>query len=102
DRGVVNHAGADRIPRAAIDDELIAQRQDAAVVVKADLDIVDLVARMAGAHQMLAAVLNPLDRPPQPSGPEPNQQVSRVDVPLEAETAADVERDAAYARFRKP
>jgi hypothetical protein len=44
DRGVVNHARADGIPGAAIDDEMIAQRQDAAVVVKADLDIVDLVA----------------------------------------------------------
>ncbi len=44
DRGVVNHAGADGIPGAAIDDEMVAKRQDAAVVVKADLDIVDLVA----------------------------------------------------------
>ena len=47
DRGVVNHAGTDGIPRAAIDDETIAQCQDAAVVVKADFDIVDLVARVA-------------------------------------------------------
>ena len=43
-RGVVDHAGADRIPRAAIDDELVAQRQDAAFVVEAHLDVVHLVA----------------------------------------------------------
>src|SRR5215813_13943464 len=57
---------------------------------------------MAGAHQMLAAILDPLDRAPQPARQERNQQVFRVDVPLEAEAAADIERDAAYARFRKP
>jgi uncharacterized protein (DUF427 family) len=43
-RGVVDHAGADRIPRAAIDDEMVAQRQDAAFVVEAHLDVVHLVA----------------------------------------------------------
>src|SRR5215510_13729860 len=57
---------------------------------------------MAGAHQMLATILDPLDRAPQPAGQERNQQVFRVDVSLEAEAAADIERDAAYARFRKP
>src|SRR5262245_19080490 len=57
---------------------------------------------MAGAHQMLAAVLDPLDRAPQYARKERNQQVLWVDVPLEAEAAADIECDAAYARFRKP
>src|SRR5215467_15439502 len=57
---------------------------------------------MAGAHQVLAAVLDPLDRAPQPARQEWNQQVFRVDVSLEAEAAADIERNAAYARFRKP
>jgi hypothetical protein len=42
--GVVNHAGAYGIPRPAIDDETVAKRQDATFIVKADLDIVDLVA----------------------------------------------------------
>src|SRR5438876_6339595 len=57
---------------------------------------------MAGAHQMLAAVLDPLDRAPKPARQEWNQQVFRVDVSLEAEAAAAIERDATYARFRKP
>src|SRR5262249_57383104 len=76
-----NHAGADGIPRAAIDDETIAQRQDAAVVVKADLDIVELVARVAGAHQVLAAVLDPPDPAPPPARPKPNQQSFPIDMP---------------------
>ena len=47
-RGVVGDAGADRVPGAAIDDEVVAEREHPAVVVEADLDIVHLVARMAG------------------------------------------------------
>ena len=47
--GVVNHAGTDRIPSPAVDDETVAQRQDAAFIVEADLDLVHLVARMTGA-----------------------------------------------------
>src|SRR5258706_10759106 len=99
DGGVVDHAGADRIPCPAIDNEAVAQRKNAAVAVEADLDVVQLVARMTRADQMLAAVLDPLHRPPQPARQERNQQVFRIDGPLEAEAAADVERDATHARL---
>ena len=57
DGRVVDHAGADRIPRAAIDDETVTQRQDAARLVEAYLDLVDLVARVRGGEEVLAAVL---------------------------------------------
>ncbi len=73
DRGVVNHASSDGIPRSAVDDETVAQRQDPPFVVKPDFDLVHLVARMTGAHQMLAAVLDPLHRPPEPARQERNQ-----------------------------
>ena len=81
-RGVVGDAGADRIPGAAIDDEAVAEREDAAVVVEADLDVVDLVARMAGAHEMLAPVLDPAHRPFTSARQERNQQVLGIDVAL--------------------
>ncbi len=97
--GVVDHAGADRIPGAAIDHKTVAQRQDAALFVEADLHVVDLVARMARADQMLAAVLDPLHRPAEPARQERDQQIFRIDVALDAETAADIERDAAHARL---
>ena len=97
--GVVDDTGADRIPGAAVDDEAVAQREDAAFVVEADLDVVDLVARMAGAHEVLAPVLDPSHRPPHRAREERNQQVFRIDVSLDAEAAADVERDAADARL---
>ena len=95
DRGVVGDAGADRIPGAAIDDKMIAQRQDAAVVVETDLDVVDLVARMAGAQHVLVAVLDPFHRPAEPARQIRDQQIFRIDVALDAKAAADVERDAA-------
>ena len=50
---------------------------------------------------MLAPVLDPLDRALQPARQERNQQVFRVDVSLDAEAAADIERNTAYARFRE-
>src|SRR5438445_10529625 len=56
---------------------------------------------MTGAYQVLAPVLDPLDRALQPARQERNQQVFRVDVSLEAEAAADIERNTPYARLRE-
>ena len=99
--GVVGDARADRVPGAAIDDVVVAQRQNAAIIVKADLDVVQLVARMGRAHQMLAPVLDPAHRPAEPAGEEGDQQVLGIDVAFAAKAAADIERDAAHARFRQ-
>ena len=99
DGGVVGDADADRVPRAAIDEEIVAQREDMAVIVKADLDIVQLVARMAGAQQMLLPLLDPAHRPPEQAGEKRDQQVFGVDMALAAEAAADIERQAAHPRL---
>ena len=48
---------------------------------------------------MLAAVFDPLHRPSQPAREEGDQQVFRVNMPLQPEASADVERDAAHARL---
>ena len=58
-RGVVGDARADRVPGAAIDDVVVAQRQDPTIIVKGDLDVVQLIARMGGAHHVLAPLLDP-------------------------------------------
>ena len=97
---VIGDAGTDRIPRAAIDEEAVAEGEQASVVIEADLDVVDLVARMAGADEVLVPVLDPFYRTADFARQERDQQVLRIDVPLDAEAAADVERDAADARFR--
>ncbi len=93
-RGVVGDAGADRIPGAAIGDEAVAEREQPAVVVEARLHVVDLVARMAGRHEMLVAVLDPAHRPLHGAREERDEQFLRIDVAFDAEAAADVERDA--------
>ena len=51
---------------------------------------------------MLAAILDPLHRPSEPARQERDQQVFRIDMPLDAKAAADVERDAAHPRFGQP
>ena len=98
-RGVVGDAGADRIPGAAVGNEAVAECEQPAVVVEARLDIVDLVARMAGGHEMLVPVLDPPDRPFHRAREERNEQFLGIDVAFDAKTAADVERDAADARL---
>ena len=100
--GVIGDAGADRIPGAAIDDKMVAQRQDAAVVVETDFDVVDLVARMARAQHVLVAVLDPFHRPAEPARQIRDQQIFRIDMALDAKTAADIERDAADFCLRQP
>ena len=50
---------------------------------------------------MLAPVLDPLHRPAQSARQEGNQEVFRIDMAFDAEAAADIERDAAHARFRQ-
>ena len=50
---------------------------------------------------MLAAILDPLHRPAQFARQERDQQIFRIDMAFDAETAADIERDAADAGLRK-
>ena len=97
---VVDDRDAERIPCAAVDHEGVTQRENAPLVVEADLGVVVLVARMAGAQHMLAARLDPLYGPADPLREKRHQHVFGIHVTLHAETAADVGRDDAYARLR--
>ncbi len=97
--GVVRNADADRVPGAALHHEFVTHRQQPTVAVETDFDIVQLVARVAGAVHVLAPVLDPLYRRAQLLCQERQQHVFRVHVPLAAEAAADIRRDAAYARL---
>ena len=101
DRRVVGDARSDRVPGAAIDNVIVAQREDAAVVVEADLDVMQLVARMRRTHHVLAAIFDPAYRSSEPAGEERDQQILGIDVAFAAETAADIQRDTADARFRQ-
>ncbi len=99
DGGVVGDRDAHRIPRPTIDEERIPKGDDMALGVEADFDLVQLVARMAGAQQVLLPLFDPAHGAPDETGQEGDHQVFRVDVPLGAETSAHVQRHAADPRF---
>jgi len=101
DCGVVDHTSANWIPCSAVHNEMVTQRKNATFVVEANIHIVDLVARLTGAQQMFTAVLDPLDWPSEPARQKRDQQIFRIDMPLDAKTAADVKRDATHTSFRK-
>src|SRR5215469_3720148 len=50
---------------------------------------------------MFMAVLNPPDRPPELARQERDQQVFRIDMPLDAKAPTDVKRDATHTSFWK-
>ncbi len=78
------HIGAD------IDPDISAQTDDRAVTVERDLEIALGLARMRDRHEVLAAVLDPFDRPPVFAGGESDQEVLRIEFAAGAEAAADV------------
>ena len=96
---IAGDARADRRIGAGIDQERAGQGEDFAIVVETDLDVVNIVARMRRVEDVFVAVLDPLDRAAQFASQPGDENVFRVDMPLAAETAADIGRDAAHALF---
>ena len=84
DRAVGAHVGAH------VDVGVAAQAEDDAVAAAGDLDIDLRFAGVVHRHQVLAAVLDPLHRPPDMARGERNEEVLRVELAARAEAAADV------------
>ncbi len=82
--------------------EPVAQRQQPAVVVEADLDRVDLRALLGRRQHVLETVLEPAHRATEPQRQERDQYVFRVDDELGAEAAADVGSHHADAMRLEP
>ena len=82
-----------RIERAVIGGRRDVQRRDLAVGGRADLHVHVVVAREAGAREVLGARLDPLDRPSDLERADDRAHVSRIDRHLVAEAAAEVGRD---------
>src|SRR5215472_688411 len=95
--GVIGHTAADRVPRTAIEDKFVAQRQDMPIAVEPNLDLVQLVARMGRALEMLVPVLDPAHRPPQPARQKRDHQILGVNMTLEAKATADIERHTPHS-----
>ena len=99
--GVVGDAGSDRVPGSAIGDEAVPECQQSSFVVEADLDVVNLVARVTGTHEMLVPVLDPSNRPADGTSEKRNQQVLGIDMSLDAKSATHIKCDAANTRLRE-
>jgi hypothetical protein len=93
--GVVGHDQALDVAGAHVDQVVVAQPLDAPVGVEGQLDPVALVARVDGAQEVLGSALDPLHRPAQAQGEQPDQQLLRVDHGLDPEPAAHVGGDHA-------
>src|SRR5215467_4609838 len=101
DRGIVDDANADRIPSAAIGDDLVADGKDAALIVETNFQLVRLVARVSRAHQMLVPILDPAHRPDNPAGKKRDQEILWINMALNAEAAAHIRCRYAHAALRQ-
>ncbi len=102
-RGDDGHDDAVRRVGAVVVPEAYVQREQAAVVVEADLDLLQLPALVRRRDEVLAAVLDPLDLAVQPPGRPRHQHLLRPRVhDLHPETAADHGRDALDLAGRQP
>ena len=86
------HAGRAHRVRADVAHVVGGDGLDDAVVVERDLHVRELVARVTGRQQVLAAVLDPLDRLAEEERREHDRALLAVHEHLLAEAAADVAR----------
>ena len=84
DGAVGAHIGAD------VGHRLAAQTQDHAVAVAGDPDLAARLARVRRGDQVLAAILDPLDRLAEMPGGEGDQEVLRKALAAQPEPAADI------------
>jgi hypothetical protein len=78
--------------------ELVVDCEQPSVAVDARLDPVGLLARVVGADQVLAPVLDPFDRAPEPQRRDADQHVLRIELAADAEAAADMRLVHAHRR----
>ena len=90
-RGEVGHGGGVRAHiGAVVVKEFVVDAENAALRVDGGADAVDLLARMIGGDQMLAPVLDPLDRRLEDERGGADQHVLGIDFAADAEAAADM------------
>ena len=81
------------VVRALVEQEPVTEREDGPVPRRRQLGVVDLLARVRGALEVLAPCLDPLDGPPEPRRHHRDQDVLGIDRALGPEPAPHVGRD---------
>lgn len=95
-RGAVRpHIGAD------VDEDVAANAADRAVVFERDFHIAFGLARVGDRHEMLAPVLDPLDRVTEAARGKRHQEILRVEFAACAKSAADVVFDVVDRGLRQ-
>ncbi len=92
---VVGDYEPDHVEGAEVHEHVVAHRQDPSVFRRRDRDAMDLVARVCGCGEVLAALLEPAHRLPELACREHYQHVLGVLDALLAESAPDVASDDA-------
>ena len=92
-QGVVGNHQPDHVIGTKIDDHIVAQREDMAVLVGSDRDPVDLIARMRGGGEILTAVFDPAHRSAQGTCGEGDQGVLDRLYAFLAKAATDIAGD---------
>ena len=79
---------------ALVVEEFVLEAEDAPIARRPPTrSAMALLARMIGGHQMLAPVLDPFDRPPEPQRGEADQHILGIKLAANAEAAADMPLD---------
>ncbi len=82
--------------------EFVVDGEDAALRIDCRPDAMDLLSRMVGGDQVLAAVLDPFHRPAEPERRGAHQDILGIELAADAEAAADVTLVELHPRRRKP
>src|SRR5215471_20527153 len=73
-----------------VEPEFVVQAKDKAVLVHCGAYPMERAPRLVGRHQMLVAVLDPLDRPSEPQRRGANQNILGIQLAANAKPAADM------------
>ena len=87
---------------ALVVEDLVLDRQNAAVAIDGGAGVMVLLARMVRGDQVLAAILDPLDRPAQAHRRGTHQHVFGIKLAADTETAADMPFVEVHRRRRAP
>ena len=97
--GEIDHAGAVGAHIGAlIVEEAVLDAENEAARIHGGANLVALLARMIGRHEMLLAILDPFDRPAEPQRAEADQHVLRIELAPHPEAAAHMAFEQMHRR----